>query len=111
MVDVAACNIQTFGSPEMVHIRLYAKGIISPFKIKILSDELVFLLIFPHNLCLPGQKFCHKAALEFLKLTAQAAVDSPPHIREILPGMKGIAPVIHSELPVHGLHIALEFFL
>ena len=95
----------------MVHIRLYTKRIISPLKVKILGDKLVFPFIFPHNICLPGQKFRHKAALEFLKLTAQTAIDGPSHIREILPGMKGIAPVIHAELPVHGLHITPEFFL
>ena len=93
----------------MVYLRLYTKGMVPPLKIKVMCDKLVFPLIFPYKGCLPGQKFRHQAPLEFFKFTAQTAVDRPSHIGKILPGMQGIAPVIHAEFPVHGFHITLEF--
>ena len=38
----------------MVYIRLYSIGISPPFKVKIMSDKLIFSAVFIYDICLPA---------------------------------------------------------
>ena len=46
MINIRSCYSQMFCTFKMVYIRLHAVGISSPLKIQIVSDKLVFSLIF-----------------------------------------------------------------
>ena len=94
MINICSCYSQVLCTFEMVHIRLHAVGITSPLKIQIVSDKLIFSLIFGNNRCLPAKEFFHQTSLVFFKLRTQTSIDRATHIRKIFPCIDAIAPVI-----------------
>ena len=94
----------------MIYIRLNSIGVSSPLKIQIMGNKLFFSAVFIYNIRLPAKKFVHQGSLEFLKFRAKASVDSSAHIREILPGVDPVAPIIQSEFVIQGIQIVMEFF-
>ena len=59
VIYIAACDIHTLGSLVLIDLRLHAVRVIVPFKVEIVSDELVISLVFFDNIGLPGKKVCH----------------------------------------------------
>ena len=109
MINICSCHSQVLCTFEMVHIRLHAVGITSPLKIQIVSDKLIFSLIFGNNRCLPAKEFFHQTSLVFFKLRTQTSIDRATHIRKIFPCIDAIAPVIQTEFVIHGVQIIMKF--
>ena len=108
VIDICSCNGQTSGSSEMIHIRLNSIGISSPFKIQIMSDKLILSAVFIYDRRLPAQKLLHLKPLELFKLRAQTSVNGSPDVREVLPGVDPVAPVIQTELRIQRIQIIME---
>ena len=89
-------TVRAFAGVPLIYFRLHTEGIAAPVIVEVVGDELFRFLIFCYDGTLPGQKIRHQFSLEFLVFSAQTAVDSAPHIREILPGIDAVAPVIQS---------------
>ena len=93
----------------MVYIRLHAKGISTPFKVKIMCDKLIFSAIFIYDICLPAQEFIYQCPLELLKFCTKASIDSSSYIREIFPCIDAVTPIIQTKLMIHCIQIVVEF--
>ncbi len=111
MVNITSGNIQTFRRLKMIHIRLYPVRAVLPPEIKVVGNKLIFPFVLSDQSCLPSQEVRHQPSLKPLKFSSQTSVDGASHIREILPGVHRIAPVVQPELPVHLLHISMKLFL
>ena len=95
----------------MVDGRLHAEGITTPFEIEIVGNELVVVRIFAHDVGLPLQEGAHLVAAELVELTAEGFVDGRGHIREVLPGVHTIGPVVEAKVMVHLIEVAIEFLV
>ena len=62
-----------------------------------MGDKLVRTGVFPDNRRLPGKVIGDQPALELLEFRAEAAVDGAPYIRDVLPCIHPVAPVIEPE--------------
>ena len=108
VVDVHAGNRQALRRMEVIRVRLHAIGMAAPLVIQVVRDELVLPAVFVHDPRLPAEEPRHQAALEFFKRRAQAAVDRAAHVREVLPGVHAVAPVIQAEGAVHLAQIIVK---
>ena len=82
----------------------------TPVQIKIVGDKLVRPCILTDDSRLPCQIIRRQLPLESFEFRAKAPVDGSPNVREILPGIDTVAPVIKAEFLVEGLQVAVEFF-
>lgn len=65
------------------------------------------MLQFRDNICLPLKILRHKSSPEPVESRPEALVDTACHIREIIPVMNGVAPVIQAERPVQCVRRAI----
>ena len=100
VVDVHAGDVHALRRLEMVDGRLHAEGIAAPFEIEIMSDELVGLGVLAHDVGLPLEEFGHLRAAEAVELAEQRLVDRAGHVREILPRVDAVGPVVQAEAGV-----------
>lgn len=61
VIYIAACDIHTLGSLVLIDLRLHAVRVIVPFKVEIVSDELVISLVFFDDIGLPCKKSLSRA--------------------------------------------------
>ena len=108
MINVRTCYRQRLCRMFMIHHRLYSVGISPPVKIKVMGDKLIFPCILFHNIRLPLQIIIHQRSLELLELCAKASVDCSTHIREILPRVDPVTPVIQTKRLIHRIQIIVE---
>ena len=54
VIDIGSGDGEALGSVQMIHVRLYAEGISSPFKVQIVGDKLIFPPVFVDNRRLPA---------------------------------------------------------
>ena len=73
-----------------------------------MGDKLIFPCILFHNIRLPLQIIIHQRSLELLELCAKASVDCSTHIREILPRVDPVTPVIQTKRLIHRIQIIVE---
>lgn len=95
----------------MVDGRLHAEGIATPFEIEVVSDELVVMSVFTHDIGLPLQESTNLITTELVKLTTKRLVDRGGHIREVLPRIDAVRPVVKTEVMVQLVQIAIELLI
>ena len=111
MVDVDAGDVHCGRGLEVVDGRLHAEGIATPFEIEIVGDELVVMSVFAHNIGLPLQEGTHLIATELVEFAAEGLVNRSGHIREVLPGIDAVRPVVKTEAMVQLVQIAIELLI
>ena len=111
MVDVDAGDVHCGRGLEVVDGRLHAEGIATPFEIEIVGDELVVMSVFAHNIGLPLQEGTHLIATELVEFAAEGLVNRGGHIREVLPGIDAVRPVVKTEAMVQLVQIAIELLI
>ena len=74
-----------------------------------MRDKLVRPLIFLYDICLPHKELIDEAAAELVKLRRKRPIDRAAHIREVLPAIDAVAPVIKAELFIQRLDVVMEF--
>ena len=111
MVDVDTGDIHCGCGLEVVDGRLHAEGIATPFEIEIVGDELVVMSVFAHNIGLPLQEGTHLIATELVEFAAEGLVNRGGHIREVLPGIDAVRPVVKTEAMVQLVQIAIELLI
>ena len=92
----------------MVDGRLHAVGVATPFEVEVVGDELVVMRVFAHDVGLPLQEGAHLVAAELVEFAAQGLVDGGGHVREVLPGVDAVGPVVEAEVVVELVQIAVE---
>ena len=110
MIDVAAGNGHIFSGFTLVNLRMHSVRMSSPAEIKVVGDELIRALIFGYYSNLPVEEISHYLALESFVFSAETGVDSLAYIREIVPVIHAVGPVIKSEFVVEFFDIR-EFLL
>ena len=110
VIYIAACDIHTLGSLVLIDLRLYAVRVIVPFKVEIVSDELVISLVFFDDIGLPCKKVCHELSLEFFVFRIKTHIYGTADIRKGIPVIHTVAPVIKSKLPVKLVNVRKFIF-
>ena len=108
VVDVHAGDVHGGRGLEVVDGRLHAVGVSAPFEIEVVGDELVVMRVFAHDVGLPLQEGAHLVAAELVEFAAQGLVDGGGHVREVLPGVDAVGPVVEAEVVVELVQIAVE---
>ena len=108
VVDVHAGDVHGGRGLEVVDGRLHAVGVSTPFEIEVVGDELVVMRVFAHDVGLPLQEGAHLVAAELVEFAAQGLVDGGGHVREVLPGVDAVGPVVEAEVVVELVQIAVE---
>ena len=110
VIYIAACDIHTLGSLVLIDLRLHAVRVIVPFKVEIVSDELVISLVFFDDIGLPCKKVCHELSLEFFVFRIKTHIYGAADIRKGIPVIHTVAPVIKSKLPVKLVNVRKFIF-
>ena len=108
VVDVHAGDVHGGRGLEVVDGRLHAVGVSAPFEVEVVGDELVVMRVFAHDVGLPLQEGAHLVAAELVEFAAQGLVDGGGHVREVLPGVDAVGPVVEAEVVVELVQIAVE---
>ncbi len=108
VVDVHAGDVHGGGGLEVVDGRLHAVGVSAPFEIEVVGDELVVMRVFAHDVGLPLQEGAHLVAAELVEFAAEGLVDGGGHVREVLPGVDAVGPIVEAEVAVELVQIAVE---
>ena len=111
VVDVHAGDVHCGRGLEVVDGRLHAVGVSAPFEIEVVGDELVVMRVFAHDVGLPLQEGAHLIAAELVEFAAQGLVDGGSHVREVLPGVDAVGPVVEAEVVVELVQIAVELLM
>ena len=109
VVDVHTGDVHALRRLEMVDGRLHAEGVAAPLEVEVVGDELVGLGVLAHDVGLPLEEFGHLRTTEAVELAAQRLVDRTGHIREVLPGVDAVGPVIQAEAGVELVQVVVEF--
>ena len=81
-----------------------------PFKVEIVSDELVVSLVFFDDIGLPCKKVCHELSLEFFVFRIKTHIYGAADIRKGIPVIHTVAPVIKSKLFVKLVNVRKFIF-
>ena len=108
VVDVHAGDVHALRRLEMVHGRLHAEGVAAPLEVEVVGDELVGLGVLAHDVGLPLEEFGDLRAAEAVEFAEQRLVDCGGHVREILPRVDAVGPVVQAEASVELVQIVVE---
>lgn len=109
MIYIAACDIHTLGSLVLIDLRLHAVRVIVPFKVEIVSDELVISLVFL-TISACHAKSLSRAFSGIFVFRIKTHIYGAADIRKGIPVIHTVAPVIKSKLPVKLVNVRKFIF-
>ena len=111
VVDVHPGQGDGLGRLEVVDGGLDPEGVAAPLVVEVLGDELVLAAVLVHDSALPQEEVGDQRAAEEVEGGGQRAVDRLGEVRELLPGVDPVGPVVQAVGGIEGVKVPVKALL